>query len=172
MKTVCKSVVKSRSFGDEVNGQLRYIVTVYINEARSDGKSKKGKLMRGNLTSLNDYQKSFALDQIYADEADYWEEKRGKKVFKSDDAFEDFVSEYVGTEFDDGDWALADIPLSEVSDYEAVKTSDGNVLKGFHFFDEPEVERADFVAQARRAFNRISEAGGFDFDAKETIAKE
>ena len=167
MQSVLKTIKKSRSFGEEVNGEKRYVVVCYFGrtsvtkDAKGVSQDVLNRIYKGSLSANNDYQKSFELQDYFSGESDYWQEKNGKRIFKADDAFSDFSEQMSGLTSDLFD--LFDIQFTECTDGEVEEreTSDGNIMRGFHFAEFAGMSREDVVNQARRAYKRMDESGVF-----------
>lgn len=83
MQVSVKEIVKSDSFGKEVNGQKRYIVVIRLL------KGGENRLIRGTFTSNNTYTNSIDLEAVYNDVEELYED--GK--FLANEAFKRLKSE-------------------------------------------------------------------------------
>ena len=167
MQSVLKTIKKSRSFGDEINGEKRYVVVCYFGRTAEKNTTKSdisqellNRIYKGSMSANNDYQKSWELQDYFSGEDDYFTTKNGKRTFNAEDAYNDFCEQMQGLTSDLFD--LFDIPFSECSDVEERTTSDGNVMRGFHFAEFAGTPREDVVNQARRAYKRMDESGAFE----------
>ena len=68
MQVSVKEIVKSDSFGKEVNGQKRYIVVIRLL------KGGENRLVRGTFTSNNTYTNSIDLEAVYNDVEELYED--------------------------------------------------------------------------------------------------
>ena len=168
MQSVLKTIKKSRSFGDEVNDEKRYVVVCYFGRTSTKKSSDSNvsqdlvnRIFKGSLSANNDYQKSFELQDYFSGEKEYWQDKNGKRIFKADEAYEDFCEQMQGLTSDLFD--LFDITFEECSDDGKTEreTSDGNIMRGFHFAEFAGTPREDVLNQAKRAYKRMSESGAF-----------
>lgn len=168
MQSVLKTIKKSRSFGDEVNDEKRYVVVCYFGRTSTKKSADNNisqdvvnRIFKGSMSANNDYQKSFELQDYFSGENDYWQERNGKRTFKADVAYGDFCEQMQGLTSDLFD--LFDIPFEECSDDGKTEreTSDGNIMRGFHFAEFAGTPREDVLNQAKRAYKRMSESGAF-----------
>ena len=167
MQSVLKTIKKSRNFGEEVNGEKRFVVVCYFgrtsvqkNNNSNISQELINRIYKGSMSANNDYQKSWELQDYFSGESDYWSEKNGKRIFKAEDAYTDFCEQMNGLTSDLFD--LFDISFTECAEgIEERETSDGNIMRGFHFAELAGTPREDVVNQARRAYKRMDEAGVF-----------
>lgn len=167
MQSVLKTIKKGRNFGEEVNGEKRYVVVCYFGRTSTKKSTDNNisqdiinRIFKGSMSANNDYQKSFELQDYFSGETDYFKDKNGKRTFLADDAYNDFCEQMSGLTSDLFD--LFDISFNECTDgVEKRETQDGNVMRGFHFAEFAGTPREDVVNQARRAYKRMNEAGVF-----------
>lgn len=167
MQSVLKTIKKSRNFGDEVNGEKRFVVVCYFGRTSTKKSTDSNipqdvinRIFKGSMSVNNEYQKSFELQDYFSGERNYFKEKNGKRIFDAETAYDDFCDQMSGLTSDLFD--LFDVPFTECTDgVEKRETSDGNIMRGFHFAEFAGTPREDVVNQAKRAYKRMEEAGVF-----------
>lgn len=165
MQSVLKRIKKSNSFGEEVNGEKRYIVVCYFGRTSTKKDTDNNvsqdvinRIFKGSLGANTDYQKSFELSDYFSGESEYFSERSG---FLAEKAYKDFCEEMKGLTSELFD--LYDVTFEEITDGNVTErtTQDENVMKGFHFAEFAGTPREDVVNQAKRAYKRMDEAGVF-----------